>query len=111
MSLADDPRRFRLGDEKEAAGGAVAVIEAGIMDIECDCLNAEMPFGVRWWARERENGAGFGAACAIEPIGGGAERGFGAIVGTGHTLQPRRAWNKPAERIGRGDHEESSLAR
>jgi hypothetical protein len=28
-------RRFRLGDKKEAAGVAVAVILVGIMDIEC----------------------------------------------------------------------------
>jgi hypothetical protein len=36
VSIADAARRFRLGDEKEAAGGAVAGIEVGIMDIECD---------------------------------------------------------------------------
>jgi hypothetical protein len=34
VSLVVDPRRFRLGDEKEAAGGAVAVMLMGIMDIE-----------------------------------------------------------------------------
>ena len=28
-------RRFRLGDKKEAAGAAVAVISLGCMDIEC----------------------------------------------------------------------------
>ena len=28
-------RRFRLAHEKEAAGGAVAVMLIGIMDIEC----------------------------------------------------------------------------
>jgi hypothetical protein len=27
--------RFRLGDKKEAAGGAVAVISLGYMEIEC----------------------------------------------------------------------------
>ncbi len=35
--LAVDPRRFRLGDEKEAGGVAVAMILMGIMEIEC-CL-------------------------------------------------------------------------
>jgi len=34
LSLRIDPRRFRLGDEKEAAGGGDAVIQAGIMDFE-----------------------------------------------------------------------------
>jgi hypothetical protein len=34
VSLRIDPRRFRLGDEKEAAGGGDAVIQAGIMDFE-----------------------------------------------------------------------------
>ena len=34
VSLRIDPRRFRLGDEKEAAGGGDAVIRAGIMDFE-----------------------------------------------------------------------------
>jgi hypothetical protein len=34
VSLVADPRRFRLGDEKEAAGAAVAVIVVGIMEIE-----------------------------------------------------------------------------
>jgi hypothetical protein len=35
VSLGVDPRRFRFGGEKEAAGAAVAVIQDGIMDIEC----------------------------------------------------------------------------
>jgi hypothetical protein len=34
VSLRVDPRRFRLGDEKEATGGGDAVIQAGIMDFE-----------------------------------------------------------------------------
>jgi hypothetical protein len=34
VSFVVDPRRFRLGDEKEAAGAAVAVIQVGIMEIE-----------------------------------------------------------------------------
>jgi hypothetical protein len=46
VSLADAARRFRLGDEKEAAGGAVAVIEVGIMDIECDSSIPQKRFGV-----------------------------------------------------------------
>jgi hypothetical protein len=32
--LGVDTRRFRFGDEKEAAGAAVAVMEMGIMEIE-----------------------------------------------------------------------------
>jgi hypothetical protein len=34
VSLELDRRRFRLGDKKEAAGAAVAVMLVGIMDIE-----------------------------------------------------------------------------
>jgi hypothetical protein len=34
LSHAFDGRRFRLGDEKEAAGAAVAVMLMGIMEIE-----------------------------------------------------------------------------
>jgi hypothetical protein len=34
VSLRVDPRWFRLGDEKEAAGGGDAVMQAGIMDFE-----------------------------------------------------------------------------
>ena len=33
--LEHHSRRFRLGDKKEAAGAAVAVISRGCMDIEC----------------------------------------------------------------------------
>jgi hypothetical protein len=35
VSLVVDARRFRLGDEKESAGVADAVIQVGIMEIEC----------------------------------------------------------------------------
>ena len=34
VSLGVDPRRFRFAGEEEAAGGAVAVIHVGIMEIE-----------------------------------------------------------------------------
>jgi hypothetical protein len=34
VSLVVDARRFRLGDEKESAGVADAVIQVGIMEIE-----------------------------------------------------------------------------
>ena len=111
MRLAVAPRRFRLGDEKEAAGGAAAVKQMGIMDIECGFLIRQMVFGVRSSRMELEKGAAFRALFAIEPLESEAERGFRAIEHAGHTVQRRRAWSKPAERIGRGDHEESTLAR
>jgi hypothetical protein len=38
VSFVFDARRFRLGDEKEAAGGAVAVMLGGVMEIECRLL-------------------------------------------------------------------------
>jgi hypothetical protein len=34
VSLRVDPRRFRLGDEKEGAGCGDVVMQAGIMDFE-----------------------------------------------------------------------------
>lgn len=46
VNLVVDPRRFRLGDEKEAAGVAVAVIEAGIMEIEHRFVIRRRPFGL-----------------------------------------------------------------
>lgn len=45
VSLVVDPRRFRLGDEKEAAGGAVAVIQVGIMEIESRLVIGKSLFG------------------------------------------------------------------
>jgi hypothetical protein len=45
VSFVVDPRRFRLGDEKEAAGAAVAVILVGIMEIEYRFVIRKSLFG------------------------------------------------------------------
>ena len=80
MSHADAGRRFRLGDEKEAAGGAVAVIEVGIMDIECDSSVPVRPTHPVVWLRlvvdlmyERSGG---GAEAAQSGRGRGAGSGI-----------------------------------
>jgi len=48
---------------------------------------------------------------AIEPFGDGVERGLEAVLDAGRTLLGRRAWSKPAARIGEGGHEESKTAK
>ena len=58
-----------------------------------------------------ESGEQLHEPSAIEPLGDAVERGLEAVLHGGHTLLRRRAWSKPAARIGRGGHEESNLAR
>ena len=48
---------------------------------------------------------------AIEPLGNAVERGLEAVLHAVHTLRGRRAWSKPAARIGRAGHEESNPAK
>jgi hypothetical protein len=44
--LGANPRRFRFAGEKEAAGAVAAVIEEGIMEIECRWVIGKKVFAV-----------------------------------------------------------------
>ena len=70
-----------------------------------------MLFGPSSSSMVRAGGEEFDALPAVEPFGDGVGRAHEAVLRAVHTLQRRRAWSKPAARIGRGGQEESRTAK
>ena len=99
VSLRVDPRRFRLGDEKEGAGAAVAVILVGIMEIEQGFVIGWMLLVLASSPMVMKSGKQLPARSRVEPFGMGVEGDLEAVVHCGHRLLRRRAWSKPAVRI------------
>ena len=104
-------RRFRFEGKKEAAGVAVAVIQAGIMEIECRFVIRSMLLGLPSLPMVLKSGEQLDEPSAIKPLEHASESGLEAVPRDGETLLRRRGWSKPAGRIVGGGHEESNLAK